>query len=66
VNRAGQIALITIGPLAVGACALLLLVAAAVKLFSKDEQRLAPMAVDAAITIAVGAALIVGICQLAL
>ena len=65
-NRAGLVALGTIGPLAAGTVVLLLVVAGLVKLFFEDKQGLARLAVDIAITIAAGAAFIIGVAYLAL
>ena len=63
-NRGGMVAMMTIGPLAVGACALLLVGALLLRAFTRDEQKLASAMTDIAITIAFGAALVIGVAQL--
>ena len=65
-SRAGLVTLMIVGPLALGAVAILLLVAAFAKFFTKDDQKVASMAVDAAITVVVGGALIVALAYFAL
>jgi hypothetical protein len=66
-KQAGLVALFTIGPLAAGLSVFLLAVALLVWVFSADDKMgLARLAVEAAITIAVGAALIIGVAYLAL
>ncbi len=62
-NRAGLVALLTIGPLALGVCVLLLIAAAILKFFTRDEQKLARVAVEVAVTIAAGAAFIIALAQ---
>lgn len=64
-NRGGMVALLTIGPLAAGVCVLLLVAAVLLRVFTQDEQKLAGAAVDVAITIAFGAALVVAIAHIA-
>lgn len=64
-GRAGMVALLTIGPLALGVCVLMLVLAGLVKLFSSDKQGWARFAVDVAITIAAGAVLVVAVAYLA-
>jgi len=60
-----MVALMAIGPLALGACVLMLVVALLLWAFTKDEQKLASASVDIAITIAVGAVLVITVAQLA-
>lgn len=62
-NRGAMVAMMTIGPLAVGICAFLLVVALIIWGFTADEQKLASAAVDGAITVAVGAVLVIAIAQ---
>ena len=59
-------AALLIAPLAAGVCVFLLLVAGAVALFTRDEQKIARLAVDACLTIAAGAALCADLKTLAL
>jgi hypothetical protein len=62
-NRGGMVAMMTIGPLAVGVCAFLLVVALVIWGFTADEQKLASATVGIAITVAVGAVLVIAIAQ---